>query len=365
MKKFEISAINRHCMASETLTSLNESVKKVNEARAKTTDAEKKKALMAIKTPEQKMAFAAGREIRVELNLWSNTVAGQFFETTNLAENEWPQYKNMTKQIYNLLQTEQHGEAPVQRWARANSTLGLNMYQLDSGVVSYPLIDLQTGRILESSIDEVEENVGRSLGHQMDDDLWTLIDAAIGAFPAGTYSLDSRIVSNTIPASNDLDFKTEEGFTFKALKEVIDHCNLLGRQLRAIVVNPTELRDLWLWQHLVSTAASGSQDGREMITDEMKSQILSTGAIFSALGHTFALIPDNSRAKKYGWFFTDQPCGSIFRKPSMDKNDFLDELWMKAYQHEDNVEGYRTTRVLVPYIHDKQKQYFGKIQFVT
>jgi len=365
MKKYKISNINQHCMPASTFASLNEAAIKINKVRAETTDAEKKKALADIKTPEDKVAFAAAREIRVELNLWSNTSAGQFFETINLEEDEWAQYVNNTKQSYNLLQTEQHGEAPVQRAIKNNSTVGLDMYQLDSGVVSYPLFDLQTGRVLELAIDKVEEDVGRSLGHQLDDDLWTLVDAAIGTFPAGTYSLDSRIVSGTLPSSNALAFSSEGGFTFKALKEIIDHCNLLGRKLKAVVVNPTELRDVWLWQHLVSTTTGGSQDGREMITDDMKQQILSAGAIFSALGHTFALIPDNSRAKLYGWFFTDEPCGSIFRKPSMDKNQFLDELWMKVYDRQDNVEGYRTTRVLVPYIHAKQRMSFGRIHFNT
>ena len=333
-----------------------------NDKREKLTDDKRKEAIIAAsKKRDNAIAFAGAREEVVTSRLWADNLALSFFKLQNIADDEWPQIVNVDDQSYSILKTSVHGEAPVDEFARANDTLMLQPYQLSSGIIKYPILSAMTGKLDVS--EKVNKDLARSTEQNLNTDLYALIDAAIGSFPAGTITADSRIVSGTLPTTNSLSVTGDSAFSFAVLKAIISHLMRLGLDLKFLTMNPSQVDDLWDWQHLVSTTSSGSQDGRSMITTRVKDEILQSGKIGQMLGQEFTILLDPTRPLNYVDFYSSQPVGTLYDKPGIADVMHFDKIWMKGAGYGNNYEGVEMNRWLVPAIHATQRKNFGLCQF--
>lgn len=329
------------------------------------TDKERREAMIAsAKDPEKQAEFAAARIVRVYLNVLADSRALELFEYTALADDELPVLISETDQSYNVLEIQQAGLTPADNFVNKDTVNNYLMYPIDSDRIDYPTRSIQTGQLNVS--DRVNKRMSYALNRKINKDIWTLIDAAFGSYPSGTYERDADIVSATLPTTNAIDETAEGALTFDVFKKTAEHANLLGKRIRSIYMNPTERSDMWDWEHLASTAGSlGTQDSRKLITDRMKDIILSNGELASMLGHDFEIVLDNTRAKKYLWVFMDGPAGIFFDKPGFAETIFYSEKELEILAKKEYQEGVKARRVIKPLIPAPYRTNFARVQFVT
>lgn len=336
-----------------------------NERRADTTD-EQRSALIAAAYAgdrESVVALGAAREERIRLNIWADNIALSLFELIELGPDEWIELVNMSDQVFSISETHLHGEAPIQSWLQANTTEMRIPFKISTGIIKYPIIHGVTGNVLAAQ--DVDIDAARAMDQQINTEIYTLLDANWGSYPVGSAVVDARIVAGTRPTSSDLDDTSEASFTHTVFKDVVDHFLRLGKSLRMIVINPTEIRDTWDWQHLVSTTASGSQDGRTMITTRVKDEILQSGFPGSMYGQTFTWMLDPIRPLKFADCYSTEPAGTFYDKPSLAKAKQYDEDAMEARGLGENFNGIKNERWIKTLIKNPQFYNALRVQFVT
>lgn len=284
-------------------------------------------------------ALAAAREEVIRLNVWAENIVLALFAYQSLENDEWVQKVNRRDQKFNVLETHTHGLAPRQSFAVEHDTARYKVDRYSTGVIEYPVEDGLLGRI--EVMDEVNRDLIRSWDNLINDTLDPLVTAAMASFTAGTtYVRDSRFISATLPTTNVMSSTSEAAFTFEIFKEIVEHYDLLGKQLRLIRLNPTEMRDTWGWQDKVSSAASGTQDARELVSTRIKDDIVTTGRPSGAiLGRSVTYLLDPTYAKKKLQIFSTEPVGTFYEKPNLSRVTDIDELLMQAMYQKENVRG--------------------------
>lgn len=365
MRELKLSAINERLMPASNKAIIQAYLDTLNEKResANLTKAQRRDAIIAsTRSRDAAVAYAGAREERINAYFWAENFAANFFEYRPLGQDEWIEIVNQHDMGYNFLETDVHGSAPHQTWVKKESVTSVETYMLTTGIIKWPILHIQRGRIDVSA--EVDVQAQRSIDQQMNTDFYTLIDAAITSFPAAALIKDSRIVSATLPTTNSLSNTGEDAFTYQILRDIVDHFMLLGRSLKAIVINPVHMKETWDWQELVSTTSSGSQDGRAMVTTKVREGIMERGRPSGMiLGQEFTWILDPTRAKKFALCFSDQPAGILWEKTDLSIVDYFDRRWMKGAGYGDNFEGVEHVKVVKPYILDPQRLNFMKIVF--
>ncbi len=313
-------------------------------AQAGISNDERREAIMAAHqpgaAPQLRVALAAAREEVISLSVHAENVVLALFANISLVVGEdWVQKVNRQDQKFLVYETHTHGEAPQPSYAAPRSTARYDLDRYATGVIDYPSEHGILGRI--DVADEVNRDLIRAWENQINDTLDPLLSAGLGSFTAGTtYVRDTRFVSATLPTTNVLSNTGEGAFTFGIYQDIVEHFDLLGKELRLIRLNPTEMRDTWAWQHLVSTTGSGSQDGREMITTRIKEGILDTGSPSGRiLGRTPVFLLDPTFAKKKLQIFSTRPAGNFYFKGHLDMVEDFNEHEMKIMRMGANKRG--------------------------
>ena len=337
------------------------------EAQAGITDDQRREAIIAAHLPGAdpalRVALAAAREEIINLSVHAQNVVLALFANVPIDGDEWVQKVNRQDQTFQVYETHTHGEAPQPTFARPMSIDRYELSRYATGVIDYPSEHGILGRIDVSDL--VNMDMIRAWENLINDTLDPLITAALTAFtPGTTYVRDTRFVSATLPTTNVLANTGEGAFTFEIYKDIVEHFDLLGDELKMIRLNPTEMRDTWAWQHLVSTTSSGSQDGREMITTRIKDDILDTGAPSGRLlGRTPIFLKDPTYPKKKLQIFGQKPAGSFYSKPSLDLVDDFTEHEMKIFQKGSNLRGVEKSGYWLGLIYGPDALNFAEMTF--
>ena len=316
-----------------------ERVALINSAHGKNTD------------PPMRVALNGAHEIRVRLNIWADNIALLLFDIVELLADEWVQITNRQDHRYRVLQTAQHGDEPHEEWVEANNTSMFIPYLLSTGIIKYPSRDLVSGAL--TTLAEVETDASRMMDQEINTDLYTLISAGYWVYPSNTQVLDTRIVAGTRPTTSELSLTSEGSVTLEVMKSIIDHFIRLGLGVRTLIINPSEWRDTWDWQTVVSTTSTGSQDGRTIVTTRLKEGIEGTGGITSLYGQEFTWVLDPIRPLKIVEAFAG-PAGTLFTKPAMDTFRHYDEDDMDKKDFGENYNGIKMIRAIKPLIYGQQ-----------
>ncbi len=337
------------------------------EAQDGVTDDMRREAIIAAHQPHAdpalRVALAAAREEIINLSVHADNIVLALFNNVEMAVgDDWVQKVNRQDQTFQVYETHTYGEAPQPSYAQPKST---DMYILDryaTGVIDYPSQHGIMGNIDVS--DDVNNDMIRAWNNQINDTLDPLITAGLGSFSAGTtYVRDTRFVSATLPTTNVLTNTGEGAFTFEIYKDIVEHFDLLGMELKIIRLNPTEMRDTWAWQHLVSTTGSGSQDGREMITTSIKEGIIKDGMPRGTLlGRTPMFIKDPTYTKKKLQIFAG-PAGNFYSKPHLDVVMDFDEKDMKIMRVGSNTRGVEKSGYWLGLIYGPDVLNFAEMEF--
>ena len=348
---------------------LRKRIEELSAAQAEITDDQRRENIKAAHQPNAdpalRRALAAAREEVINLSVHAQNIVLALFANVEVAEDDWVQKVNRQDQKFKVYETHVHGMAPEQTYARPKSTAKYFLERYSTGVVDYPSEDGVLGRIDVS--DEVNGDLIREWDNKINDKLDPLITAALGAFTDGeTYVRDSRFVADTLPTTNVISSTGEAGFTFEIYKDAVEQFNLLSDNLKLIRLNPTEMRDTWAWQHLVSTTGSGSQDGTKMITTRIKDEVLRDGLPKGIiLGQNVTYLLDPTFAKKKLQIFGTKPVGNFYSKPMLDKVEDFTEHEMVIFRKGDNMRGVQKSGYWLGLIYGPDALNFAEITFET
>ena len=315
--------------------------------------------------PAIRVALAAAREEIINLSVHADNIVLALFNNVEMAIDgeDWVQKVNRQDQTFQVYETHTHGEAPQPSYAQPKSTDRYDLDRYATGIIDYPSQHGILGNIDVS--DDVNKDMIRAWDNQINDTLDPLITAGLGAFSAGTtYVRDTRFVASTLPTTNVLSNTGEGSFTFEIYKDIVEHFDLLGDELTIVRLNPTEMRDTWAWQHLVSTTSNGSQDGREMITTEIKEGIIREGMPRGAiLGRTPIFLKDPTFAKKKLQIFGLKKAGNFYSKPFLDLVQDFDEKDMLMMLKGSNLRGVQKSGYWLGLIYGPDALNFAEITF--
>lgn len=261
---------------------------------------------------------------RVRLNVLADTMALDFFQYIALEDNEMPEFISESDMPTSVTIMSEQGGHASEVWTGAQNIVTWPLAFYASKNVYVPLLSLRHG-----NIDETERAKARAaydIEQKIDIDLFSVLTAALGAFPASTWILDSRVRDR--PTTNDLDWSaTCKGELTKDFWILLfDHFDRLGLSVKNVYVPATIPKTMWKWVSVVSGFdGAGTVQPSNTVDPVTQREIIKTGAISQIFGHTFNLVTKNildgtTVGSKYVWVSTTEPAGLFFEKPSMARN---------------------------------------------
>ena len=333
-------------------------IKEYNANRA--SDAERREAMIAsAQDPKAAAEFAAARVQKVYLNWLANSTALDLFEYVPLMNNQRPILVSETDQSYNVLQINQHGTPAADGFVNLDTVNEYLMYQISTDRVDVPILSIQTGDLDVS--DRANTRMAYAIDRMINKDIWALIDAAFDTYPAGTWALDADIAAATLPTTNAISGTSIGTLGLDVFKLAANHAALIGRKITKVIINPTERSDLFDWESLIET--DGTSKAASLVTESIREAIIRDADIGKLFGNTFEIVLDNTRPKKYAWFFTDQPAGYLFDKPGMERTVYYSEKELMILAKKKYHEGYHTEKVLKTLLPAPNRLNFFRVQF--
>lgn len=325
----------------------------------KASDEERREVMIAAsKDPAKAAEFAAIRIHKVYLNWLADNRALDLFEYVPLQNDQRPVLLSETDQSYNVLEIQQHGTPAADNFVNLDIVNEYLMYQITTDRVDVPILSIQTGDLDVS--DRANKRMAYAIDRMINKDIWTLIDAAFTSYPSGTWALDSDITASTLPSTNAITSTAIGKLGLDVFKVAANHAALLGRKIQKVIINPTERADIFDWEHMIDQSGTGVA---ALIVEEMRQKILRDADIGKLFGNTFEIVLDNTRPKKFAYFFTDEPAGYLFDKPGMGRTVFYSEKELIIMAKKKYHEGYHSERVIKPLLPAPNRLNFFRIEF--
>lgn len=288
--------------------------------------------------------FHSIRLIETNTIIPASTNFSRFFETVTLADNEQAELINSAGIETSFSYVGDGNKPRVQNVDKDTTTSFINMKNLSTERVRYPLVDLQRGRIDE--IHKATLDLANDWAGQLDLMCYTLLSAAAsaggayGAFTttgtksARTYMLknSSRIVTANLPSTNDITVGSPTSSTYfdiATLKAIVKYASQWGSYglvpTGEIIVPSIDVDGI---TNGISTIAT--------LLNPVGEQILLNGWFgLSYLGVNWRFVPDNTLATGTCYPIFNKPVGKLFLKPGLDKDRTKrddDENWEEAWQ---------------------------------
>lgn len=325
-----------------------------------TEDERRNAMIIASKDPVKAAEFAAVRAQKVYLNWLADSTALDLFEYVPLKNDQRPILISETDQSYNVREINQHGTPVADNFLNLDTVNEYLMYQMSTDRVDVPTMSIQTGDLDVS--DRANRRMAYAMERMVNKDIWTLLDAAYEAYPSGTWALDSDITGSTLPSTNDIDGTSVGKLGLDTFKTAANHAALIGRKITKVIINPTERQDLFDWEHLIDQSGTGVS---ALITEQMREAILRDADIGKLFGNTFEIVLDNTRPKKYAYFFTDGPAGFLFDKPGLERTVYYSEKELMILAGKKYHEGYHSEKVMKLLMPAPNRLNFFRIKFLT
>lgn len=293
--------------------------------------------------------FHSIRLMEVQTVISASTNFGSFFEIVNLAPDEQAELINEWG-IETSFSVVGDGNKP--RTITVDKTVTnqfVNLTNVSSDRVKYPLIDLQRGRVDDvhkKTLRMAEDWVYKLDGMAYDlltyatPSSATVAGGAYGTFvTTGSKSIRSYIPNNSrlrtanLPTTNDIEVGTPTGSTYfdlPTLKAIVKYGALWGDKYG---LRPTG--KIYLPSVDIDGPVSGIATSTTVINTLGEALLQDGYARISALGITWTIIPDNTLPTGTCYPEYNKPVGKLFLKPAFDKDRTErdeDENWETAWQ---------------------------------
>ena len=264
-------------------------------------------------------------------NNWmvGNTLfTGMFFDTVNLAPDEQALYQRRTKQEISVFQYGKDGKPKRFSFTDADfygngAPLGFKV--LSSARVEYPLIDINKGSVRESALETFD--LANDMAAAVDAEAFAI--AAAGAYTTWTFTgakidrvvnTHSRVKTANFPLTNIIAAGANPNL-LTILRNIKKYCGQWGMGAfpdgdlapTGRILVPSGQIDAILGISDITTTVSAAKSS-------LGEQLQKEGwTSFHYLGTDWTLIPDNTLAPNTLYPQLNKPIGTIFFKPSLDK----------------------------------------------
>jgi len=310
---------------------------------------------------------------QIDLMLYADSILTALFEIVPVEGNNIPSYSLWTTPEIHITRMSAHGNPAASVKYVSAAQYFPSLYLISTDRIYQPRKSILTGELGPN--DAINERARYEIEQKIEDDLWTLIAAAVGTFTAAsTWVYDSRI--QNVPTTNQFDFSSEGGLTvglFRSIMEKIDLVPARNRpnepvSIRNIFIPHVAAKDIRTWVSVVSNVASGatgsSNDNQTVVTQDLHRQIEQRGPMIDSMwGEAMGIRKVNrlmgtsaANFAKYLWVFTDQPIGRLYVRPEEDRTDVLTD----NYPYET---GFIMSRMIGMEIPDPYKPNFMQVQF--
>ncbi len=312
---------------------------------------------------------------KLDLMLYAESILPGLFEIVPFTGGNIPTYSTTITPEIDVTQMSGHGIPPTQRKFMSATQYFPSLYQIATPRVYQRAPSILTG---ETGPDEAIWNrMKYEIAMKIEDDMWTLLAAAVGTISATSWVYDSRIQG--IPTSNDLDLSSEGGLTVDLFRSILAAVDVIpsrtrpgeSARIRNIFVPHTQVQDIRTWVSVVSNIASAttgsSNDNQTVVSNELARQIESGGPMIQAMwGENIGLRKVNrlmgttsANFDKFLWVFLDGPIGRFYTVPAEDRVVTLTD---KEAYGEYGMEIIRTIGMEIP---DFYKPNFLRVQFAS
>ena len=292
--------------------------------------------------------YAQSRVDKIKINILQETLALELAEIIDLPDEEQALYITSKEESIGINVIGTQGGAPLKQWTGDEQFTIVPLYWIQSDKLYYPIESPTFGAFKNS--EDLNVRAAHDMAVKVDVDIWTLIKAGIGAFPARAYELDSNIVTSLVPTTNEVDLSAEGSITKNFFIEIFDHFDRLGRRVRKIYVPADMKKQIRTWVSIVSgySDGAGQDDIKKSIDPVTQREIWQSGSLSRMFGENFQIIPMMTNtgdifidgSKRYVLVATDKPAVILYRKQGQAKS------WLLTDKEVDNRTGFSSRETM-------------------
>ena len=303
---------------------IKETAAEVNKDKKDIPKDKKKSLLKSIATDENvRKEYAAQILPKIELNVFAETFANQFFSMGSISTDEPMEYVLEETVDQPVLHMNSHGGQPARVFARDGEVVQVYPYQITSPRVHVNKSSLMQGDL--NAEQKARQSLERGLARRQADDMWSILEEGLTtSLKADTgLTFDDRI--KNYPNANEMDVSssTNGKLNKELFIKIIDHFTRLNLSVANIFIPNNRLTDIYEWVSVASGYDSGSVDAPDTIPSSLQEQIMTSGVLSQMFGYNVNLVPVNTLPGDTAesdltdnqvpvWVSTNQPAG-IFR----------------------------------------------------
>jgi len=265
--------------------------------------------------------YAAVRIDKININVWQKTIAMDFAEVIDLSDDELAVYVTSIRESIGVTEIGTMGGQAQKQWTGDDQATWVRMHFVQSEPYYMPIESPNVG--LFNLSEKMNEQCEHDIAVKHDTDVWTLLTAGLGVFPARAMQLDSNIVTANVPTTNDINLSVEAGLTKELFISIFDHFDRLGKVVKNIYIPSISNKDIRRWVSVVSGIAGS--DISKSIDPATQREIFQLGKPSSMFGEAFNIVPLRTLPANYLWVSTTSPAMSFYRKPGQAKSWLLTE----------------------------------------
>lgn len=269
----------------------------------------------------------------IQLMLFTNTIATAMFDVINVVGTNVPAYHLKTIPEIDVTRISAHGFPSSVNKLSSVSQFFATPYQISTERIYEYLPSVLTGNT--GPDDDIAARARYEIVQQIEDDLWTLLTAALGTF-SNAWVYDTRI--QDLPTTNEADLSDEDGLTKGLIQSILALVDKIPARtgsglvtgetvkIRNMFVPSNSKQDLREWVSVVSTVAGAdaSQDAADTISPSMQSEMESNGVMLQSMWGEPLMIQGVKRLmgtsasdwEKYLWIFFNAPAGRLMKWPA-------------------------------------------------
>lgn len=257
---------------------------------------------------------------KVDLNLWANTIASDFFNVGTIGLGE-PLFYELDYEIdagMPIYFMSQNGGSVQETFVTDGDVVRLHPYLIKAPRVHMNKMTLKQGAL--QGEEKLRRRMERNMDKFIDKDLWSVLRAGLSSDLVTDMGIELDEDVKNFPSTNDIDAKAEGGLTLDVFKALADHFNRVGRRIRNIYVPSNRLSDIYDWVSIPAGYDDGSGVSADSVVPSyLAEQIVKSGQLNGVFGYQVNLIPTNvldgtpsgSNTEVEMWVSTEAPAGEM------------------------------------------------------
>ena len=262
---------------------------------------------------DARRAYAEEVIEKVDLNIWADTIAFDFFRagTLSIGDPLWYELEYEVDSQMPVYQLSQHGGTPAETYVTDGDTVRIHPYYIQTPEVSANKFNLRQGNL--STEEKIRRRSERNMEKMLNKDAWALLEEGLTNDLEGDIGVELDPDYNNFPSENDIDMSAEGGLTLDVFKKIADHFNRVDKTVNNIYVPSNKVADIYDWVSVVSGHDTGDVQPNDVVPQGIHEEVVRNGQFGQLFGYNFNIVPTNALDGEaddvYIWVSTTEPAG--------------------------------------------------------